>query len=215
MRNHVKMALIAVLVTAVSSGCSSNGDSKERGVGAEKVCNNFAHESSTAAALSRIAGTDRFVEIGSKPKETLALLRSANGKIDGVEELQGSPLCSLKTTNKQDVLTIFFREAKTVITASPEGENIFTFYRTGAAALASDRIASIYFYCRMPGHREKTIINGTLERENKINLSDKELTDKQMIVINAAARQVAGELRCEKPDLVAGAPEVVSGSAKR
>ncbi|MCM3264574.1 hypothetical protein M3765_11115 [Streptomyces thermoviolaceus] len=209
------MALIAALITAMTTGCSSSGGSKERGVSAEKVCNNFAHEPSTATALSRIAGTDRFVEIGSKPEETLALLRSANGKVDEVEELQGSPLCSLKTTSKQAVLTIFFREAKAVIKASPEGENIFTFYRTGASALASDRIASIYFYCRMPGHRERTIINGTLERENKIDLSGKELADQQMTVINAAARQVADELQCEKPDLVPGTPAAVSGGAKQ
>lgn len=212
MRKLMKLAVVTAAMTAAVTACDSNEKAKAPGASSKNVCGHFAKQSAVAAALARIGGTERFTDAGSKPKETLASLRSADGKIDSTQETQGSPLCALKSADTKDlILTIYFREALTVAKANSESEKTFTFYDTGASALGSDRLASIYFRCHMTNPSKDIIVNGTLERENKVDVPDKEVAGKQMVVMNAAARKVADELGCENPKLTAGAPKAVSG----
>ncbi|MEU5595982.1 hypothetical protein [Streptomyces sp. NPDC020298] len=206
------MAIVAVAVTATACGV----DDHASGERSREVCDSFAAEGDVASALSRISDTDRFTDSGSKPEETLASLRSADGMVTSAEELQGSPLCVLKPAGEDDpLLTIYLREASTVSKADSEKEKTFTLYDTGASAMATDRLASIYFHCRMSNPRKSIIVNGTLERENKVGVPRKETTDKQMLVMNAAARQVTDELGCAGADLAEGTPKATSGVYSR
>ncbi|GHF24331.1 hypothetical protein E5082_05320 [Streptomyces griseoluteus] len=55
------------------------------------------------------------------------------------------------------------------------------------------------------------IVNARLERESKVKLSGREAADKQMIVANAAAQDVAQQLGCQGTNLSKGAPKAISG----
>ncbi|MER6789491.1 hypothetical protein ABT330_33575 [Streptomyces sp. NPDC000658] len=211
MRNFLRVAA-AVALTSILTGCGGDGKDETQGTAGKDVCDHFAAASDVADALSFVGNTENFTEVGSKPKETLASLRSADGKVDDTQELQGSPYCSLKAADGEErILTIYFREAATVDEADSEAEKTFTFYNTGASAMGTDRLASIYFRCPMKSPNKTIIVNGTLERENKVEASGKEVAAKQMTVMNAAALKVAGELGCVDTHLNAGAPKAVSG----
>jgi hypothetical protein len=207
-----RAVVVATVIAAAVAGCGSEKDEHSAAANSKEVCGHFAKDSDTATALSRISGTDRFSEGGSKRKQTLASLRAADGKTDSAQELQGSPLCVLKSADGEtSILSIYFREASTVSKASSENEKTFTFYGTGASAMASNRLASIYFRCRMQNPSKSLIINGSLERENKLDIDGKEAADQQMVVMNAAARQVAKDLGCDGAGLSKQPPQAVSG----
>ncbi|MGW3115099.1 hypothetical protein [Streptomyces sp. NPDC001091] len=106
---------------------------------------------------------------------------------------------------------MYFREAVVILKASDESEKTSTYYRTGASAASTDRVASIYFHCRMKSPKKDVIVNARLERESKVDLPGKEAADNQMIVANAAAKSVAQQLGCQGADLSKGAPEAISG----
>ncbi|QBJ92620.1 hypothetical protein D0Z67_21560 [Streptomyces seoulensis] len=98
-----------------------------------------------------------------------------------------------------------------ILKANSESEKTSTYYRTGASAASEERVASIYFHCRMANPKKNIIVNARLERESKVKLSGKEAADNQMIVANAAAQSVAQQLGCQGTGLTAGAPKAVSG----
>jgi hypothetical protein len=205
-----RIALVTAAIVVTTTGCDSR-DGDGAAANAREVCGHFAQDADVASALSQISRTERFLEGGSQRKRTLAELRAADGKTDNAEELQGSPLCVLKSTDGDRILSIYFRDAAAVSRASTENEKTFTFYDTGQSAMATDRLASIYFRCRMPGSERSIIMNGTLERENKVDISGKRAAGQQMLVLNAAARQVVNDLRCDGAELSEGPPAAVSG----
>lgn len=206
-----KVAAVTAVIAVATTGCDS-GDGGDAAANSKEVCGHFARDADVATALSRISGTDRFSESRSQRKRTLADLRAADGKSDSAEELQGSPLCVLKSADGDNrILSIYFRDAATVTEATAENKKTFTFYNTGQSAMATDRLASIYFGCRMPDSSKRVIINGTLERENAVDISGKEAAGQQMFVLNAAAHQVAKDLGCDGAGLSEKPPTAVSG----
>ncbi|MFH9427717.1 hypothetical protein ACH4JZ_05475 [Streptomyces sp. NPDC017615] len=163
------------------------------------------------SALTKIAGTERFSDQGSEPKEALATLRASDGEVRAFESV-GVPNCLLRPAAGGDQLvTVYFREAVVILKANAESEKTSTFYRTGASAASTDRVSSIYFHCRMTSPKKDVIVNARLERESKVKLPGKEAADNQMIVANAAAKSVAQQLGCQGADLSEGAPQAISG----
>ncbi|MBV1945444.1 hypothetical protein [Streptomyces sp. BV129] len=201
-------ALTAALAVTVSA-CSVSDEGA--GIRAAEVCGKFARTPSVASALVKVAGTERFGEDGSEPEKVLATLRAADGEVRAFESA-GVPNCLLRPAAGGDQLvTVYFREAVVILKANAESEKTSTYYRTGASAASTDRVASIYFHCRMTSPKKEVIVNARLERESKVKLPGKEAADKQMTVANAAAKSVAQQLGCKGTNLSKGAPEAVSG----
>ncbi|MFG3194512.1 hypothetical protein ACGFYT_00105 [Streptomyces sp. NPDC048208] len=199
------IALLAI------TGCSADSQKDDPGIRASEVCGKFAHETSVAAALTKIAGTGRFSDSGSEPAEALATLRAADGEVRAFESV-GVPNCRLRPADGSgQLVTAYFREAVVILKASAESEKTSTYYRTGASAASTGRVASIYFHCRMTNPKKNVIVNTRLERESKVKLSGKDEANNQMIVANAAAKSVAQQLGCKETNLSEGAPQAISG----
>ncbi|MER8028046.1 hypothetical protein ABTZ78_03575 [Streptomyces bauhiniae] len=210
MLRRFNVATVGIALLCLVTACSADaGD--DSGIRAGEACGKFAHDPSVESALTKIAGTERFSDHGSEPKEALATLRASDGKV-GAFETMGVPNCLLRpAAGKGRLVTIYFREAVVILKANSESEKTSTFYRTGASAASEERVSSIYFHCRMAKPKKDIVVNARLERESKVKLSGKEAADNQMIVTNAAARNVAQQLGCQGTDLSAGAPQAVSG----
>ncbi|UUU30513.1 hypothetical protein JIX56_11700 [Streptomyces sp. CA-210063] len=205
------VVLTAALVAAISACSEEVDDTADSGVKVEVVCGSFAKESTVAAALKEVSGTDTFTQEGSEPDDTLTSLREADGKVESGEAL-GSPFCRLQSSaDGEAILSINFREALTVDKADTDDEKHFTFYKTGESALASDRTASLYFRCQMADSDKSVIINGSLERENNVEVPEKKLSQDHIVLLNAAAHKVSAELGCKDPGLTSGSPTATSG----
>ncbi|MGA5727028.1 hypothetical protein ACPCI1_00100 [Streptomyces seoulensis] len=211
MLRSLRSATVAIALLGTLSACSGGPQGGNSGVQAGEVCGKFAHAPSVASALAKLAGADRFSESGSEPEKALATLRAADGKVDD-SELDGVPQCLLRPpSGGEPVVTVSFREAVVVLKADPESEKTYTYYRTGASASASHRWATIYFRCRMTKPEKNLVINVSLERESSVKLSGKQEVDDQMLVVNAAAKDVARQLGCGGTGLSEEAPKAVSG----
>ncbi|MGW2212783.1 hypothetical protein [Streptomyces sp. NPDC001781] len=211
MLRSLRSATVALTLLGAISACSGGVQEDDEGVQASEVCGKFAYAPSIASTLTRLAGAERFSESGSEPEKALATLRAADGKVDDAE-MDGVPKCLLRPPSGGDrLVTLSFREAVVILKANPESEKSYTYYRTGASASASHRWATIYFRCHMSKPKKSFIINASLERESNVKLSGKQEVDDQMLVTNAAARDVAQQLGCQETNLSEGAPEAVSG----
>ncbi|MFJ6842120.1 hypothetical protein ACIQRE_05530 [Streptomyces griseoluteus] len=203
------MALAAALVASVSA-CDA-GD-ENAGVRAGEVCDRFARAPAVASALVKLAGTERFDENLSEPKEAVATLRAADGKFSDHDDWAEVPECLLRAREGGDPLvTLYFREALVVLKPQPEYFKDYTYYRTGASAASLHRVVSIYFHCRMTKPSKSVIINARLERESKVKLSGKSEVDAQMLVANTAALKMARQLGCQGTGLSQTPPQAVSG----
>ncbi|MBT2871622.1 hypothetical protein AB0900_32675 [Streptomyces cellulosae] len=212
MRQRQKFLIPAMILAVALSGCTDDdGKEEPQGESSATVCGAFAERPDVASALQEVTGTDSFTENRSKPGETLQSLRSADGKIEG-EEILGSPYCRLQSTDDgKEVLAINFREAVAVNKSDTDDEQIFTFYKTGESAYASEHTAALYFRCRMSAPAKEILIHADLERFRKVEASDIRLSRANILVLNAAALEVASELGCSSPELVSEAPRPVSG----
>ncbi|MER8016963.1 hypothetical protein ACIQ7S_05725 [Streptomyces griseoluteus] len=210
MPRRFNAAMVSVALLCLITACSADA-SDAPGIRAGEACGGFAHDPSVEAALSKIAGTDRFSDHGSEPKEALATLRASDGEV-GAFETMGVPNCLLRPASGGDQLvTIYFREAVVILKANSNSEKTSTYYRTGASAASEGRVSSVYFHCRMAKPKKDIIVNARLERESKAKISGEESADNQMIVVNAAARSVAKQLGCQGTDLSTSAPKAISG----
>ncbi|MEC4019176.1 hypothetical protein [Streptomyces sp. H27-D2] len=211
MRIPLKALSLSVALVALTASCAGSEDKEKppgRGVG--EVCQSFAASGESASALKEIAGDGRLKDDGSDPSGVLKALRSADGVVEGAE-LLGTPYCKLKSaTNEAHILEITFREALAVDDSDAEDKKHFTYYRSGKTALVSDRLASIYFQCKLKDSSKSFIINGTLERTNKINVPPKEVAANQILLLNSSASKVSGELGCQNSQLAKGAPQPLS-----
>ncbi|MGW3713909.1 hypothetical protein ACWDN6_27550 [Streptomyces albogriseolus] len=208
-----QVALIPTIILAATlSGCSADNSTEEaEGEKGASVCGGFARQSDVASALEDVTGADSFTENRSKPDETLQSLRAADGEVE-VDEILGSPYCRLQAAKGgEEVLTINFREALAVNKSDAEDEKIFTFYRSGESAYASEHTASLYFRCRMSAPAKEVLIHADLERLRKVEVSDVRLSRANILILNAAAGKVASELGCSSPGLTSGQPSPVSG----
>ncbi|WP_435231807.1 hypothetical protein [Streptomyces althioticus] len=211
-RQHHTFLVPSLILAATLSGCSGDdGKGRPEGRDSASVCGAFAERADVASALRDVTGTNSFTEDRSKPDETLQSLRSADGELEG-EEILGSPYCRLRSADGgEDVLAVNFREALAVLKADADREKRFTFYRTGESAFASEHTAALYFRCRMNAPAKEVLIHADLERLRAVDISDTRLSRANIHILNAVARQVASELGCDSPGLVAGAPRPVSG----
>lgn len=210
MLRRFDLATVGMALLCLMTACSA-GTGDDSGIQAGEVCEKFARDPSVEAALTKITGTDRFSDHRSEPKEALATLRASDGEV-GAFETRGVPNCLLQPATGGDQLVgIYVREAVVILKANSESEKTSTYYRTGASAASEDRVASIYFHCRMANPKKNIIVNTRLERESKVKLSGKEAADNQMIVANAAAQNVAQQLGCQGTGLTAGTPKAISG----
>jgi hypothetical protein len=212
MKSTARLVAITVALVAAISACSEEaGSTAGSGLKVEAVCDSFASDSTVAAALEEVSGTNTFTQDGSEPDKTLASLRAADGELES-GETSGSPFCRLQSSaDGETILSVNFREALTVDKPDKEDEKHFTFYNTGESGLASDRTASLYFRCRMKEPNKSIIINGSLERENMVDATKKKLSRDHIILLNAAAHKVASELGCEDSGLTNGTPVATSG----
>ncbi|MEW2317308.1 hypothetical protein [Streptomyces bauhiniae] len=201
---------LAVALAATVSACDA-GD-EDAGVRADEVCGRFARTPAVASALAKLAGTERFNEALSEPKEAVATLRAADGKFSPHDDWAEVPECLLRAPEGGDPLvTLYFREALVILKPQPDYFKDYTYYRTGASAASLHRVVSIYFRCRMTKPEKSVIINARLERESKVKLSGKSEVDAQMLVANTAALKMARQLGCEGTDLSQSPPRAVSG----
>ncbi|MFJ6908538.1 hypothetical protein ACWERF_28685 [Streptomyces griseoluteus] len=210
MLRRFNVATVGIALLCLITACSADaGD--DSGIRAGEACGRLAHDPSVESALTKIAGTDRFSDHGSEPKEALATLRASDGEV-GAFETMGVPGCLLRPAEGGgQLVTVYFREAVVILKANAESEKTSTYYRTGASAASEGRVSSIYFHCRMTKPKKDIIVNARLERESKVKISGKEAADNQMLVANAAAQDVAQQLGCQGTNLSKGAPEAISG----
>ncbi|BFO15822.1 hypothetical protein SHKM778_22100 [Streptomyces sp. KM77-8] len=212
MRAPIRIVAAIVLVSATASACSGSSE-KEEGASQDgsTVCGSFARSDNLRSALQEATGADRFKDDRSQPDEALRTLREADGKLDR-DELAGAPYCRIQSAESgKEVLNITIREALTTNQPDSYDEKYFTFYNTGESSYASEHTAAIYFRCTMGKPAKDILVHADLERPAKVRVSDERLSRGNIVLLNAAARQVSAELGCSAPTLSSGIPKATSG----
>lgn len=213
MRTKLRMVMVpAVVVMAMTAGCTSNSDGGDEAKGkpAGEVCGAFAADAPASAALKAIAGDGNFTSDLSEPDKVLDTLRAASRtEQSGKQRMQGISFCSLRPAKGGEKgLRIEFREALALPSRDAEDEAVATFFSTGELASSSDAFAPVYFKCRMKAPAHEIIIAAELERTGGDETSQKKIRANQITVANAAARKVAAVLGCQNDTkLVSGVPK--------
>jgi hypothetical protein len=212
MRTALRMLMVpAVVVMAVTVGCSSNGGggTEDQGKPPGEVCGAFAKDAPSSAALAAIAGKGNLTNRLSEPDEVLKALReAARTEQQGKERMKGIPFCWLqRAKDGKPVLHVTFREALALPSRDAADEAVATFFSTGELASSSVAFAPVYFKCRMKAPAHEILIAAELERSDENKAPEKDIRTNQMTVVNAAARKVAADLGCQNDTkLVTGQP---------
>ncbi|MFF0060720.1 hypothetical protein ACFYRC_04060 [Streptomyces sp. NPDC005279] len=213
MRTKLRMVMLpAVVVMAVTAGCTSNSDGGDEAKGkpAGEVCGAFAAEAPAFAALKAIAGDGNFTSDLSEPDKVLDTLRKASRtEQSGKTRPQGIPSCWLLPAKGGELdLRIDSREALEVPDRDARLEKSVTYFSTGERASSSDSRATVYFKCRMKAPAHEITISGELQQSDENGAPEKGIRAHQVTVVNAAARKVAADLGCQNATkLVNGVPK--------
>lgn len=82
-----------------------------------------------------------------------------------------------------------------------------TYFSTGVRAYSSDNLAWVYFKCRVKAPAHEIVIEAQFGGPDGHKPPQKDIRAHRITVANAAARQVAADLGCQKPGLVEGVPK--------
>ncbi|MER5882869.1 hypothetical protein ABT160_03485 [Streptomyces sp. NPDC001941] len=213
MRERIKaLAPVLALLGGVAA-CSGGGSGADAGAGAGRtaaqVCAGFAKAPVDAAALQRILGGGEGLDDDlSEREKAVAALRDAAAQPAGGRAVgQGEDYCWVGRGADRDMKI----EAGTA-PGVPEGEDPArgTWYGTGAYARASDGVAFLYFGCRVPGAVRDMTVRMVLRGPGDGRSPEPSARADRITVANAAARALAGDLRCTNDtELVTGVPRSV------
>ncbi|MFG3494424.1 hypothetical protein [Streptomyces sp. NPDC047928] len=215
---RILAAAVAVLMLV---SCSADPE-QPRGEATEELCGGFA-EGESLAALESIVGEDVLTDRLSDREGTIRALRSPDGEVTVEEYASGSPYCRLwSERDSGQVLDIAFREALVIPESRDRAQ--FTYYASGRKAFSSDRLAMVYFECRLSGSKD-FFLAAMLERSNRKREHVPGVRASQITLLNAAARAVSKDLNCQNdtklvagvpvPEAADGAPAPVKGSDRR
>ncbi|MFI2350151.1 hypothetical protein ACH492_24480 [Streptomyces sp. NPDC019443] len=214
MRNMLSRLMVpaAVVVMAVTTGCSSDSGGGDRGQGkpADEVCGAFAKDDAASAALNAISGGGNFTSSLSEPEKVIVALReAARTQSSAQERAQSRHFCWLLPAEGGETdLIIDFREVTGVPQRDARLEDSVTYFSTGGLASSSDSLASVFFKCRMKAPAHEIVIAAQLRGPAGNNASKKGIRGNQITVANAAARKVAADLGCQNDTkLVSGVPK--------
>ncbi|MER5207691.1 hypothetical protein [Streptomyces sp. NPDC002825] len=199
---------VAALVLAATGCTQGTDDASAKGQAASEVCGAFAKEPRVASALEAVAGKGvRLTSDRSEPDRVVGELRkAARTPQSGKKRMRGIPFCTLEAAEDgKNVLSITLREALAV-PGSDISKGFVTVYATGRLATSSDLYAAIYFTCRMPAPAHTIVLDAELERADENEADGPGIRDEQIVLANAAARHLAGELGCADTGLVEGVP---------
>ncbi|MET9801334.1 hypothetical protein [Streptomyces sp. NPDC006368] len=214
MRTTVSRVMLpAVVVMAVTAGCSSDSGGAEEDLGkpAGEVCGAFAKDPQPSAALKAIGG-ERFRDDLSDPDEVLQTLRQVaeieqSAKM-GKPRMQGKDFCWLfPAKGGDDAIRIQFRESLGVPGRDARLAGKVTYFSTGERASSSDGLTSVFFKCRMKPPAHEITLQAWFEGPDVPKAPRQKFRSLQVTVVNAAARKVAADLACQNDTkLVTGVP---------
>ncbi|MFF0450938.1 hypothetical protein ACFYT4_31930 [Streptomyces sp. NPDC004609] len=212
-----KCAALGLVAAMGVSGCTRESKETPTGSTASEICQ-ATLDTSAAAALKEISGTDRFTESPgegtSGEKSRFSLEKAADGLHKA--ESERSSCVVYKADGKSDtpLIEVDFEaslthpDSREPVTDNPDE---YTYYPIGVyAATKADLSASLYFRCPTKGGKGNTpYVKAGLFSPGR--LVGDSTSKERMTVLNAIARKLAGQLGCAtSARLPAEVPEPVA-----
>ncbi|MEU0200835.1 MULTISPECIES: hypothetical protein [unclassified Streptomyces] len=199
--------LCSALTVAALSGCSKDTTSEADGVSATQVCASTLN-TSAAAALKRISGTDKFAELEGRSTADGASQKKFS-LTSAVEGLHGTASernqCTIYTAGDKSAHPLIEIDFE-VTTSHPDKRTALqrdspktTVYSIGAYAATNANFgASLFFACPTKGPEgTKPYVKASMYSSGD-QFKEEETSKDRMIILNSISRRLAEKLGCAK-----------------
>ncbi|MDX2559124.1 hypothetical protein PV371_05615 [Streptomyces sp. TX20-6-3] len=206
-------AAVVALLSSCSGGEGGDGTNEPSGLSAAGVCGGgFAKDAAATAALKAVMGGGGFHDglAQSEPEKALDELRKASPE-QWAESYRPEPrrYCWFWPAGDgggEKDLQIQLSPARSAPGLHPEHAKKVTSYASGLQAYASSSFSRVYFSCRLQAPAHEIVVETVVRGPAGVPETDLEQRKRLVTLANAAARQVSGELGCEKDGLATGVP---------